>query len=210
MCNGSGGVDGDGLAVAMFGVAIGGVNCGAGTPADVVAAGGMCVAGGRGSPDGGFEGDSLGAVRGVSMAVRSDSVLSVDAMVGCGAGDGRGRGCSTDWDGAGLSFGTALASVLWARAGGVATLRDVWGCAAGEGGGAATVTVVPASGRECLNACRSEPLLLSTARVRGVRPFTSLSSGSAPWRRSTPMTLACWANRSARDSPESSQNRRTA
>ena len=54
-----------------------------------------------------------------------------------------------------------------------AVAADDWGVGGISAAGMARTGVL-------LNACRSEPLLLSVARVIGVLPLASLSSGSAP------------------------------
>ena len=142
--------------------------------------------------------DSVAGVDGVGMTAISGCLSSCADMSVGGLSDG------TAGSGAALEgVPRSGAAMPGAACGLSAVVADDWGLIGISAAGIARTGVL-------LSACRSEPLLLSVARVIGVLPLASLSSGSAPWRRSMSITLACRVSRSARDSPESSQNRLTA
>ena len=142
--------------------------------------------------------DSVAGVDGVGMTAISGCLSSCADMSVGGLSDGT-AGSGTALEGVPRSG----APMPGAACGLSAVAADDWGVGGISAAGMARTGVL-------LSACRSEPLLLSVARVIGVLPLASLSSGSAPWRRSMSITLACRVSRSARDSPESSQNRLTA
>ena len=105
--------------------------------------------------------------------------VAIDMSVG-GLSDGTAGSGAALRDGAGGLLWTALESVPRSGAampgavcGLSAVAADDWGVGGISAAGMARTGVL-------LNACRSEPLLLSVARVIGVLPLASLSSGSAP------------------------------
>jgi hypothetical protein len=119
-------------------------------------------------------------VDGMGMTAISGCLSSCADMSVGGLSDGTAGSGAALRDGAGGVLWTALESVPrsgaampGAACGLSAVAADDWGLVGISAAGMARTGVL-------LNACRSEPLLLSVARVIGVLPLASLSSGSAP------------------------------
>ena len=124
--------------------------------------------------------DSVAGVDGVGMTAISGCLSSCADMSVGGLSDGTAGSGAALRDGAGGVLWTALegvprsgAAMPGAACGLSAVAADDWGVGGISAAGMARTGVL-------LNACRSEPLLLSVARVIGVLPLASLSSGSAP------------------------------
>ena len=166
-------------------VAIGGAGIGPVCGLEVASAGEVAVevpsgAGERDSAAVGPVEDSVAGVDGVGMTAISGCLSSCADMSVGGLSDGTAGSGTALRDGAGGVLWTALegvprsgAAMPGAACGLSAVAADDWGLIGISAAGMARTGVL-------LNACRSEPLLLSVARVIGVLPLASLSSGSAP------------------------------
>lgn len=196
-------------------VAIGGAGIGPVCGLEVASAGEVAAeapsaAGERDSAAVGPVEDSVAGMDGMGMTEIFGCLSSCADMSVGGLSDGTAGSGAPLRDGAGGLLWAALecvsrfgAAMPGAACGLSAVAAGDWGLVGISAAGMAGMAVL-------LNACRSEPLLLSVARVIGVLPPLSLRFGSAPWRRSTSITSACRARRSAGDSSDSSQNRLTA
>ena len=112
--------------------------------------------------------DSVAGVDGVGMTAISGCLSSCADMSVGGLSDGT-AGSGTALEGVPRSG----APMPGAACGLSAVAAGDWGVGGISAAGMARTGVL-------LSACRSEPLLLSVARVIGVLPLASLSSGSAP------------------------------
>jgi hypothetical protein len=154
-------------------VAIGGAGTGPVCGLEVATAGEVAaeVPSGAGERDSAAVGpveDSVAGVDGVGMTAISDCLSSCADMSVGGLSDGTaGSGAALE------SVPRSGAAMPGAACGLSAVAADDWGVGGISAAGMARTGVL-------LNACRSEPLLLSVARVIGVLPLASLSSGSAP------------------------------
>ena len=112
--------------------------------------------------------DSVAGVDGVGMTAISGCLSPCADMSVGGLSDGT------------AGSGTALEGVPRSGAPMPGAACGLSAVAAGDGGVGGISAAGMARTGVLLNACRSEPLLLSVARVIGVLPLASLSSGSAP------------------------------
>lgn len=134
--------------------------------------------------------DSSVAVDGMGMTEISGCLSFCAEMSVDGLSDGTAGSGATLLEGAGGLLWTVLESVPGSGAALPEVVCELSAVAAGDWGVVGISAAGMARTGALLNASLSEPLLLSAARVVGVLPLASLRSGSAPWRRSTSITLA--------------------
>ena len=134
--------------------------------------------------------ESIIAVDGAGMTAISGCLTSCTEMSVGGLSDGTAGSGSTLREGAGGLLWTVCESVPGSEAAMPGAASELAAVAAGEWGLVGISAAGMARRGALLNACLSEPLLLSVARVIGVLPLASVRSGSAPWRRSVSITLA--------------------
>ena len=134
--------------------------------------------------------DSVTAVDGMGMTESPGCLSSCAAMSVEGLGDGTAGSGAALRAGAGGALWTVCESVSGSEATIPGSASELSAVAAGDWGLVGISAAGMARTGALSNACLSEPLLLSVARVIGVLPPASLRSGSAPWRRSASITSA--------------------
>lgn len=134
--------------------------------------------------------DSVTAVDGMGMT-ESPGCLSFCAATSVeGLGDGTAGGGAALRAGAGGALWTVCEPVSGSETTIPGSAAELSAVAAGDWGLVGISAAGMARTGALSNACLSEPLPLSVARVIGVLPPASLRSGSAPWRRSASITSA--------------------